>query len=39
VAPSQAAVRRLKIFTEDLYAIRVTHGASELYAQANGTWR
>ena len=30
VAPSLVAVRKLKIFTERLYAIRVTHGAAEL---------
>jgi hypothetical protein len=31
-APSQVAVRRLKVFTKLLYAIRVTHGAAELRA-------
>jgi hypothetical protein len=39
MAPSQVAVRRLKVFTNDLYAIRVTHGAAELNAQVNGPWR
>ena len=39
VAPSQAAVRRLKMFTRGLYAIRVTYGAAELEAQLNGAWR
>jgi hypothetical protein len=32
VPPSQVAVRRLKMFTNDLYAVRVTHGAVELNA-------
>jgi hypothetical protein len=35
----QVAVRRLKMFTDDLYAIRVTHGAAELNAQVNGPRR
>src|SRR5215469_1758178 len=39
VAPSQVAVRRLKMFTKALYAIRVTCGAAESKAQVNGTWR
>jgi hypothetical protein len=39
MAPSQVAVRRLKVFTNDLYAIRVTHGAAEFNAQMNGPWR
>jgi hypothetical protein len=39
VAPSKVAVRKLKMFTSDLYAIRVTHGAAELNAQMNGPWR
>ena len=39
VAPSQVAVRRLKVFTKLLYAIRVTHGAAGLNAQVNGPWQ
>ena len=39
VAPSQVAVRRLKMFTRGLYAIRVTYGAAGLKAQVNGSWR
>jgi hypothetical protein len=39
VAPSQVAVRRLKMFTNDLYAIRVTHGVAELNAQVNVPWQ
>jgi hypothetical protein len=39
VAPSQVAVRTLKIFTRRLYALRVTRGAAELNAQMNGPWR
>jgi hypothetical protein len=35
VTLSQVAVRRLKMFTNDLYAIPVTHGAPELNAQVN----
>ena len=32
VVPTHVAVRKLKIFTRRLYAIRVTHGAAELEA-------
>ena len=32
---SQVALRRLKMFTNDLYAIRVTHGTAEVNAQVN----
>jgi hypothetical protein len=32
VTLSQVAVRRLEMFTNDLYAIRVTYGAAELNA-------
>jgi len=39
VAPSQVAVRRLKMFTTDFYAIRVTRGAAEFKAQLNGPWQ
>ena len=39
VAPSHVAVRKLKIFTKRLYAIRVTHGAAELEVQVNGPRR
>jgi len=39
VTLSQVAVRRLKMFTNDMYAIRVSHGATELNAQVNGPWR
>jgi hypothetical protein len=39
VALSQVAVRRLKVFTNDLYAIRVTRGTAELNAQVNAPWR
>jgi len=38
VTLSQVAVRRLKMFIDDLYAIRVTHGTAELDAQVNGPW-
>ena len=37
VTLSQAALRRLKMFTNDLYAIQVTHGTAELNAQVNGS--
>ena len=37
VTLSQVAVRGLKMFTNDLYAIRVTHGAPELNAQVNSS--
>src|SRR5215472_10207794 len=36
VTPSRVALRRLEVFTRPLYAISVTHGASELNAQVNG---
>jgi hypothetical protein len=36
VTLSQVALRRLKVFTNDLYAIRVTHDTAELNAQVNG---
>jgi len=36
VAPSQAAVRRLKMSIRALYAIRMTPGAAESKAQLNG---
>ena len=36
VTLSQVALRRLKMFTNDLYAIRVTQGTAELNAQVNG---
>jgi hypothetical protein len=36
VAPSQAAVRGLKISIMAFYAIRVTHDAAESKAQVNG---
>src|SRR5260370_5751345 len=39
VTLSQVAVRRLKMFTNDLYAIRVTDGTAEFNAQVNGPWR
>ena len=39
VVTSHVAVRRLKIFTKRLYAIRVTDGAAELEAQVNDPWR
>jgi len=39
VAPSQVAVRTLKMFTTDLYAIRVTRGAAEFNARLNGPWQ
>jgi hypothetical protein len=39
VTLSQLAVRNLKMFIDDLYAIQVTHGAAELDAQVNGPWR
>ena len=39
VATSHVAVRRLKIFTKRLYAIRVTAVAAELEAQVNDPWR
>jgi hypothetical protein len=39
VTLSQVALRVLKMFTNDLYAIRVTHGTAELNAQVNGSWR
>jgi hypothetical protein len=39
VAPSQVAVRRLKMFTNHLYAIPVTYGTPELDAQVNGPWQ
>ena len=35
VTPSRVALRRLEVFTRPLYAISVTHGASELNAQVN----
>ena len=35
VTLSQVAGRRLKMFTNHLYAIPVTHGARELNAQVN----
>ena len=39
VTLSRVAVRRLKMFTDDLYAIRVTHGAAEFNTQVNDPWR
>jgi hypothetical protein len=39
VTLSQVALRRLKVFTNDLYAIRVTHDTPELNAQVNGSCR
>ena len=36
VAPSQAAVRRLKMSIRALYAIRMTHDAAESKTQVNG---
>jgi hypothetical protein len=36
VTLSQVALRRLKMFTNDLYAIQVTHGTAEFNAQVNG---
>ena len=39
VTLSRVAVRRLKMFTDELYALRVTHCAAELDAQVNGSWR
>jgi hypothetical protein len=39
VTLSRVPVRRLKMFTDDLYAIRVTHGAAEFDAQVNDPWR
>ena len=39
VVPSHVAVRKLKIFTKRLYAIRVTAVAAELEAQVNDPWR
>ena len=38
VTLSQVAVRRLNMFTNDLYAIGVTRGAAELNVQVNGPW-
>src|SRR5215831_1907456 len=37
VAPSQVAVRRLKMFTNYWYTIQVTRGAAELNAQLKGS--
>ena|SRR5690349_19553791 len=37
VVPTQVAVRRLKMFTDWLYAIRMTHGAAEGNAHVNGS--
>jgi hypothetical protein len=39
VTLSRVPIRRLKMFIDDLYAIRVTHGTAELDAQLNGPWR
>jgi hypothetical protein len=39
VTLSQVAVRRLIMFTNDLYAIRVTPGTAEFNAQVNDPWR
>jgi hypothetical protein len=39
VAPTQVALRRLKMFTNDLYAVPVTHGTPEFNAQVNFSWQ
>jgi hypothetical protein len=39
VTLSQVDLRRLNMFTSELYAIRVTHCAAEFNEQVNGSWR
>jgi hypothetical protein len=38
VAPNRKAVRRLKMFIENFYSLRMTHDKTESNAQVNDVW-